>query len=141
MASHDPSAETALREAVRLEPELPAAHHNLATVLVARGDWAEAEYHLERAIENNPSEGLVFGSAGGVVQIYLDYAAILAQRGLYERARNYLDEALKLDPRRPDAHSLMGEILASDGNRAIDPPASGPEAGEILAEVPFREVS
>ena len=107
-----------MREAVRLEPELPAAHHNLATVLVARGDWAEAEYHLERAIENNPSD----------VQIYMDYAAILAQRGLYGRAQDYLDEALKLDPGRPDAHSLKAEILAS--------------AGKIEeAATPFREGS
>ena len=44
------------REALHLEPELSAAHHNLATVLVARGDRDEAEYHLERAIENNPSD-------------------------------------------------------------------------------------
>ena len=49
------------------------------------------------------------------MQIYLDYGAILAQRGLYERAQTYLDKALEMDPRRPDTHSLMGEILASDG--------------------------
>src|SRR5262249_4233034 len=48
-------AEKALREALRLRPELLATNINLANLLVQTGRLAEAKYHLERAVAIGPS--------------------------------------------------------------------------------------
>jgi len=47
-------AETALREALRHQPDLAEAHSNLGQLLAAGGDYVQAEFHLRSAIRWKP---------------------------------------------------------------------------------------
>ena len=42
------------REALRLKPDLPTAHLNIALLLIKKGDVADARRHLERALAIDP---------------------------------------------------------------------------------------
>ncbi len=50
LQGNDEAAETLLRDAVRLAPDHPANHAALATVLLARGDYAAGREHATRAL-------------------------------------------------------------------------------------------
>ena len=43
------------REALRLKPELPTAHLNIALLYMKRGDTADARRHLETALQVDPN--------------------------------------------------------------------------------------
>ena len=47
-------AERNFREAIRLEPLLPKPRNNLATLLVGRNEFREAEFQFRRALAINP---------------------------------------------------------------------------------------
>ena len=50
-------ADGALREyeeALRLNPKLPTAHHNIALLYMKRGDTTQARRHLETALSIDP---------------------------------------------------------------------------------------
>jgi len=54
LAGDYPAAETLLRAVLKLESGLPQAHHHLAVVLHARGQYDEALGHLEAAERPDP---------------------------------------------------------------------------------------
>ena len=72
-------AEADLREAVRLAPDLAAAHFNLGTLCARRGDLAEAATHLARAVDLEPENAQA--------QLSLGMALVLLDRPLDARAR------------------------------------------------------
>ena len=43
------------REALRLKPDLPSAHLNVALLLIKRGEIPEAKRHLETALSIEPT--------------------------------------------------------------------------------------
>jgi Tfp pilus assembly protein PilF len=103
-------AETALREAVRLRPESPATHTNLADVLSRRGKLAEARYHFESAVRIGPS----------LAPARSALAATLAAGGSPAKATEQYDAAIRRQ--RSDAENNLGTSLAALGefDRAID---------------------
>ena len=45
------------RRALELDPSISGAHYGLAFLLLKRGDWAGAEYHLEAFLAHPPHGG------------------------------------------------------------------------------------
>jgi Flp pilus assembly protein TadD len=49
-------AEVSFREAIRLDPGFCAAHSALGALLAVRGQYDEARYHLEAALQIRPDD-------------------------------------------------------------------------------------
>jgi Flp pilus assembly protein TadD len=54
MQGHDDQAMAEYIEALRLKPDLPTAHLNVALLYMKRGDAARARRHLEEALSIDP---------------------------------------------------------------------------------------
>src|SRR5439155_14679123 len=48
------AAAAAFRDALRISPASTAGHSNLATLFDRQGNWAQAEYHFQKAIWSDP---------------------------------------------------------------------------------------
>jgi putative thioredoxin len=99
------AAETALREALTLEPDNAAAHVDLAVLLAARDDYAGAEAQLDAVPDEERDDRA---------------AAIAAKVAVWRRGQSLPDLAtLKaaLDARPDDAEARLGyaERLAAEG--------------------------
>jgi tetratricopeptide (TPR) repeat protein len=113
-------AEADLREAVRLEPGLAAAHSNLGTLSARRGDLAEAAIHLGRAVDLEPENAQA--------QLSLGMALLLLDRPLDARER--LESAwIALPGVEPIGH-LLARILATTSVDA----ARDPERALMIAD-------
>lgn len=104
-------AEWCLREALRLEPELPDLRGALATVLSETGRADQALAMFNRVLRETPD----------------DLEALYAMARLLNRLRRgseaieKLEQLLRLDPLHLDAHELLADIAAGTGHhdRAI----------------------
>jgi tetratricopeptide (TPR) repeat protein len=98
-------ARDALATAVRLDPNLAAAHFELADVLLHLGDDKGALVHFTKAIESKPDE----------VGFYKRLADLYLRLGYVEQAERTLQEALSWDKndeqhRRFELQTLYGEV-------------------------------
>ncbi|MEI7527451.1 MAG: tetratricopeptide repeat protein [Elusimicrobiota bacterium] len=98
-------SETLWRHALKINPELDIAHHNLAGMLALRGKTDEAEAHYREALRLNPYYAKAHGNLG----------LILAARGRMDEAAGHYREALKLNPGDVEAHNALGLALAEQG--------------------------
>jgi tetratricopeptide (TPR) repeat protein len=80
--------ESDARQAVALDPYDAEARGVLAFCLTTRGRFKEAEGHLELALQANPNNA----------QVLVDASIVLASTGQPERAAQYADKVLRLDP-------------------------------------------
>lgn len=96
------------REALRLLPDYPEAHNNLAIVLRARGEPGEAAAHYQEALRLRPD----------YPEAHANYAALLAARGSQAGAAEHFREALRLRPDDVDAHHGIANLLAARGELA-----------------------
>lgn len=87
--------------ALRLRPDYPEAHNNLAIVLRTTGDAAGAAYHYLEALRLRPN----FPDA------HYNYAILLASTGRPSGAVDHLQEALALRPDYTDAHHAYANLL------------------------------
>jgi molecular chaperone DnaK len=94
-------AEAALREAIRLDPNLATAHGNLGAVLQATKRVAEAESEYRTAIRLNRSLSAVHNNLG----------SLLWESKRYPEAETALREAIRLDPGLAQAHNNLGNVL------------------------------
>ena len=99
-------AEKEFRESLRLQPGVPKAQANLASVLAQRGASAEARLHFEESIRLKPD----FAAAR------LNYARLLASSGESAEAEKQLQAALEADANLPEAHQLFGSLLYTKGD-------------------------
>lgn len=104
------------RRAIELRPDYAEAHNNLAIVLRARGDEADAARHYQEALAVRPD----------YPEAHYNYAAILAAQGRHAGAAEHLREALRLRPAYVDAHELYATVLHANGE--------GGEAAEHFRE-------
>jgi tetratricopeptide (TPR) repeat protein len=93
-------AEAIARELLAEQPQLPAVHVNLGTVLERRGRRGEAEQAYRRALELNPGYELA----------RLNLAAILADRGALDEAIALLEGALAIDPQSVEVLARLGVL-------------------------------
>ena len=93
---------SAYETALRLEPTLSDAHHNLGLLLSRHDRLAEALTHLETVVRLKPH---LTDPRLTLARVFL-----IARRPL--DARPYIEETLRLFPTSPDAHLLHGNCLA-----------------------------
>jgi Tfp pilus assembly protein PilF/mono/diheme cytochrome c family protein len=94
------------RHNLEKNPEDFEAHYNLAALLMAGGNAAEAIAHFKKADSIRPNQATVENALG---------AALLAE-GRMEEAVSYLTAALKIRPNYFDAHYNLGNALAGKGD-------------------------
>jgi hypothetical protein len=101
-AGDDDGAESSLREALRLAPDLAEAHANLGILLDALGAAEEGEACHRRAIALNPA----------YPQTHLNLGANLAERKRFDEAEAAYREALQRNPQSPATWSNLGVLYA-----------------------------
>lgn len=129
----------ALQEAVRLDPKLGEAHHQLGNMLRREGRMREALEHLEIAARFQPGNALTFLNLG-VTYLDLEQAAAavvaiehafpaaaktpeaqnllgcaLLAAGRLSDAREHLEIALQLRPGYAAAHDNLGRVCRAQG--------------------------
>jgi tetratricopeptide (TPR) repeat protein len=85
----------------------PWPYLNLAVVLIARGDPAEAEGLLREALRYDPK----------LPQAHYQLGAVLEKRGNYSDAIRSLKQAAELDPTYPEPHYTLGRIYQKLGDK------------------------
>jgi len=103
---HD--SETLWRYAIEVDPGCAICHHNLATTVVRRGDRAEAQALLERAIALRPDRSEFQGT----------YGPLLIQMGRRPEGLAMLRYRLGHNPRDVNARVNLGIALVEDGHAA-----------------------
>lgn len=95
----------AYRAALELDGHFAVVRHNLALLLVARGDFAGAEQELLAALESVPTY------AGATLAL----ASVRRRAGRPREAIGPLAELLQRDPWNLDALLLLGDVLLDVG--------------------------
>ncbi len=117
------ASEALLREALALDPKLPASHVALAVACLARGDRGGARTALEAAESlgsQDPRTPLLLAR--------LDLEDAAQGPGVRARAAARVQRALALAPRDAEAHFLHARLLASEPGRAAEAVAAGKQA-------------
>jgi len=95
-------ATSALREALQIDPYESAAWDLAGRVLTTKGEFREAFYNFEHAIRYRPNFA---------PHLY-DYALALSTSNSFDRAEEQVRRALRADLAMPEAHALLGGLLA-----------------------------
>lgn len=104
-AADAPGAVVHFREALRLRPDYPQGHNNLAMVLARMGRFDEAETHYTRALELRPS----------FAQAHFQFANLLGQQGRLDEAITHYEQALAGRSDHAETHCNLGIVLAAAG--------------------------
>ncbi len=87
-----PPMEAAALRAVQLDPDLPAAHREIAAVsLIAKWDWVTAEREIKRSIELDPNDA----------ETHFAYSMLLRTMHRFDDALREAKRAEELDPLSP----------------------------------------
>jgi tetratricopeptide (TPR) repeat protein len=121
MKDGDASAAMAQFEtALRLDPAAPEAHANLGVALANLGRWPEAIAQGEAAVRLAPDYGPgreklaeIRTRANSVADTWFNQGNSLAQSGRWEEAAADFEQALRLAPGFPEAHTNLGNVLFS----------------------------
>lgn len=108
----DPEAAAqSLRTALRLEPDLAAAHADLGLALLRAGDLGAARAELRRAVTIEPANA----------RAWIDLGIARERAGILDGALEALQRAAALAPRLPGAHYNLARLqaLGGDVDRAI----------------------
>lgn len=112
------------RLAMEADPNNPQLPYNCALLLRERGDWAEAEPMLHRAIELDPQ----FNDA------HIELAALNADHGRPDEAALILEQIIDRDPDCRQARVALGKVYVQlkrpdDAIRTI-----GEDAGDLVLQ-------
>jgi tetratricopeptide (TPR) repeat protein len=132
----------AYREALKLKPNDPGMHYNLALALAKLGDHAEEKHELEKSIQlgSNVAEaqnqlGVLDMTDGKLAEAEKEFKAALAIDPAYAEADNNLGtlygkvgnypaaielfrQAIEINPQYGQAHLNLGLVLAAQGKYA-----------------------
>lgn len=100
------AAESAYREALRLDPDLEAAYLNLGALLCEAGRCADAIGLYETAVDRCPDSPL----------IRFNRAVVLEDQDRIEDAMASYERSLELDPGLADAHFNLGRLQQKSGD-------------------------
>jgi len=93
------------RQALAMQPDLYAAHVNLALALLQQKGFDEAESHFRRALEINPRG----------VEAHCGLAHLLLAEEKPDDARAEFEEAIAINPRHVIAHNDLAQALLKQG--------------------------
>jgi tetratricopeptide (TPR) repeat protein len=93
------------RNALRLRPDYPEAHNNLAVLLREAGELVAAAEHYRQALALRPD----------YPEAHYNYGLLLDRTGRASGARQRYEEALRLRPDYPEAHHALANLLKSRG--------------------------
>ncbi|BDC50625.1 hypothetical protein F183_A29410 [Bryobacterales bacterium F-183] len=93
----------ALQTALRLKPTSLLAHGQMAYLRAAQNDLETAAWHFERAAQTAVN--------------HFAHAITLLRLDRIPAAQTLLEQSLKLDPKQPVAHELLGRLLAAAGDQ------------------------
>lgn len=128
-------------ESVRINPKFPPPRNNLGILLAERGRMTEAIEHYTRGVELDPRNADVHNNLANALSgagrfaeaepqfrealrlrptanIYTNYALQLILVGRFDDAVASAESALRMDPRYPQAHSVLATALAKQGRPA-----------------------
>jgi arylsulfatase A-like enzyme/Flp pilus assembly protein TadD len=108
-AGRQPEAESALREALDLDPEFAKAWENLSLVALRRGRFEEARERAARAVALNPDLHLAWNNLG----------VALFQLGRGAEALDAWSKAVRIEPRLWDAQWNLGVQGAALGRATL----------------------
>ncbi len=91
-------------EAIRLDPNLDAAHNNLGILLKNLKRYEEAETAYRKAIELDPSYATAYNNLG----------ILLRNLKRYEEAEAAFRKAIELDPSDATAYNNLGNLLSDE---------------------------
>jgi Flp pilus assembly protein TadD len=114
-------AEKALREAIKLKPQMPQAHSNLSVVLQDQNKTAEALDEARKAVSLDPNQPIylvVLGNALAQDKQFKDaelaYRNAIKLRSDYENAYYHLGRVLHLAGQNVDAQRELSTALGLD---------------------------
>lgn len=135
-------AEKTYRQALTIDPKLPAAHYDLALALKMQDQLEAAQKEFAETIRLDPnlaqahySLGITYWQLGdfpttmkemrAAIAVAPDYAEahymlgiVLKQTGQLDEAISELKEAIRLDPNTPGPFNTLGQILRLKGDKA-----------------------
>jgi len=115
------SAESCLRESIKLNPNLGYSHSNLSVVLLDGGQKAEALTEAQKAVALDAKQAIYQAVLGNALSANGDakgainaYKAALAIRPDYENAMYNLGRVLDQDGQQNEAKAVLSQALALD---------------------------
>ncbi len=128
-----------LREAVRLRPESGPAHSDLGAALAKTpGGLPEAITELQTAAWLLPDSGIprqnLARALADAAEAHYQSGMSLAHAGQPVPAAAEFEEALRLEPRMPEAHNNLGVVLSQIPGRESDAIAHFREALRLLPD-------
>jgi len=91
--------------ALRLKPNNPGAHHNLAVAFAKQGRFNGAIDHFLKALTVKPDAS----------KTHLNLGLALAMQGRTEQALDHYNKALQINPAYDKAHNMLGVLLMQEG--------------------------
>jgi protein O-mannosyl-transferase len=107
---------TLYNSTLKVEPDAVVFRINLAEAYLTNNQDGQAKYHLEQALASlqNP---VYYQPANEHARVYLNLAAVAARANQFPIAKQYAEEALKIDPESAAAYVYLGGvIMESDKN-------------------------
>jgi len=104
-----------LEKAIRMDDQVPAAHHNLGVCYLRLREYAKAADEFQRASDLDPR----------LIAPRISLAGAFFVLGRYPDAERAAGEAYQLDPANPAARYWLSRILATEGHDT-------PEVQEML---------
>ncbi len=98
-------AATALKEALKIEPDDPVVHGNLSSLYIALRDPVKVEQHYRAAVAIDP----------GMYKTHYNFAVFLGMAGRTAEAMDVLRKALEVNPFHALSHNNLGYLLAEQG--------------------------
>ena len=103
------------RDAVRVKPDSPEAHNNLASALAQSGKMAESIPHFEQAVRAAPN----------YVSARVNFGGVLFRMGRVEEAKAQFEAALRIMPDYAPARQNLAVIQRLE--------AQAPPRGKVVA--------
>ena len=97
-------AQEQYHKSLKLDPESPSAHYNLAGSLARRGEYTEAERHFRTALKERPNAATHVG-----------LGHVLEQQGRTKEAITSIRNAIVLEPKVTVSYERLGTILLEHG--------------------------